>query len=163
MGKPSCGGSLAIKRWFQDAGAIALSLRTSARFWSAPVLRRFWVVRSNFERSQPYFIVSPPRKSGTGAPHSKPLARLPWSNKVPPGFGVRRSCGAFGWCARISNDLSIISSCRASGKAGQGPRTPSRWRDCVGPTKFRQVLEGVCRCVGLLHPTQTGLLNKSFG
>src|SRR5437867_11156463 len=33
-------------------------------------------------------------ESGGGPPHSKTLARWPQSRALPPGFGVRRPCGA---------------------------------------------------------------------
>src|SRR2546422_3435193 len=40
------------------------------------------------------FRVRAPIESGGGPPHSKTLARWPQSRALPPGFGVRRPCGA---------------------------------------------------------------------
>jgi len=47
---------------------------------------------------EPYeFRVRARIESGGGPPHSKTLARRPQSLELPPGFGVRRPCGAFAW------------------------------------------------------------------
>src|SRR6059036_2051694 len=44
---------------------------------------------------EPYeFRIRAPIESGGGPPHSKTLARWPQSRAPPPGFGVRRPCGA---------------------------------------------------------------------
>jgi hypothetical protein len=44
--------------------------------------------------NRPEFRVRAPKESGGGPPHSKTLARRPQSLELPPGFGVRRLCGA---------------------------------------------------------------------
>src|SRR6185436_617027 len=44
---------------------------------------------------EPYvFRVRAPIESSGGPPHSRTLARWPRSPELPPGFGVRRPCGA---------------------------------------------------------------------
>ena len=40
-------------------------------------------------------------ESGGGPPHSKTLARWPESLELPPGFGVRRPCGALDFPGRF--------------------------------------------------------------
>src|SRR5439155_4032978 len=40
------------------------------------------------------FRVHAPIESGGAPPHSRTLARWPQSLELPPGFGVRRRCGA---------------------------------------------------------------------
>ena len=73
-------------------------------------------------------------------PHSKTLARPPCAPEPPSGFGVRRPCGAF------RNALDLRSGTASTDhlvvpKAGQGSRTPKRWRDHHAPPNLRQVLE----------------------
>ena len=58
-------------------------------------------------------------ESGGGPPHSKTLARWPPSLELPPGFGVRRPCGA----------LAMQAS---QPKAPQDWRSPGRYR-AIGP------------------------------
>src|SRR6266436_3647236 len=77
---------------------------------------------------------------GMALPHSKTLARPPCAPEPPSGFGVRRPCGAF------RNDLDLRSGTASTHhlvvpKAGQGSRTPKRWRDHHVPPNLRQVLE----------------------
>src|SRR6185503_11933268 len=51
---------------------------------------------------EPYiFRVRAPFESGGGPPHSTTLARWPRSPGLPPGFGVRRPCGALDFPGRF--------------------------------------------------------------
>ena len=50
------------------------------------------IVRAFLEPHE--FSARSPLESGGGPPHSKTLARWPRSRALPPGFGVRRLCGA---------------------------------------------------------------------
>src|SRR2546422_3400860 len=48
------------------------------------------------------FRVRAPIESGGGPPHSKTLERWPQSRALPPGFGVRRPCGALDFPGRFN-------------------------------------------------------------
>jgi hypothetical protein len=47
------------------------------------------------------FRARAPIESGGGPPHSKTLARWPQPLELPPGFGVRRPCGALDFPGRF--------------------------------------------------------------
>ena len=59
------------------------------------------------------FRVRAPFKSGGGPPHSKTLARRPRSPELPPGFGVRRPCGALDYPGRFKVPMHAKKRMRA--------------------------------------------------
>src|SRR6185503_9943794 len=92
-------------------------------------------------------------ESGVGPPHSTTLARWPRSPELPPGFGVRRPCGALEFPGRFKVPMHAektrkgafhepyVFRVRLPSKAVEGRRTPRRWRAGQGHPNFRQVLE----------------------
>src|SRR3989442_7223639 len=57
------------------------------------------------------FRVHAPIESGGAPPHSKTLARWPQSPELPPGFGVRRRCGALDFPGRFMvpmHDIEVV-------------------------------------------------------
>src|SRR6185436_11157079 len=88
---------------------------------------------------EPYvFRVRAPFESGGGPPHSKTLARWPRPLEPPPGFGVRRSCGALEFPGRFMVPMH-------AGKAERGlsmNRTRSAGcQPAVSPTASRRSVE----------------------
>src|ERR1043165_6302590 len=73
-----------------------------------------------------------PIESGGGPPHSKTLTRWPQSRALPPGFGVRRPCGALDCPDRFMVPMHGRTAERALHEPGanqpsSGPREKN-WR-----------------------------------
>src|SRR6185436_9203428 len=77
----------------------------------------------------PYeFRVRAPIESGVGPPHSTTLARWPRPPELPPGFGVRRPCGALEFPGRFTVPMRAGKRIRASPEPAptNPPLTPPR-------------------------------------
>src|SRR6185503_14862315 len=97
----------------QDAGAFAKATRTSARFWSAPLLRRFGISRAVHGPNacgksrkgalhEPYEIRVRARiESGGGPPHSKTLARRPKAARSSGRFWSAPPLRRFGFSREV--------------------------------------------------------------
>jgi hypothetical protein len=85
----------------------------------------------------PSSIIADRRKSGTGVPHSKTLARASKAPENPQGFGVRRGSAALD-SAFVRLNSSVYSA--ASAKAELAFRTPRRWREQPTHSKICKVL-----------------------
>src|SRR5207249_3637576 len=95
-------GSRTPKRW-RDHHALP-NLRQVLECAAPAALFR----RAPDLRDAPSFNSSPRHfESGTELPHSKTLARPLCAPEPPPGFGVRRPCGAFPARARLARRLEL--------------------------------------------------------